>query len=164
MNSQEKKKLQRSFYERDPFVVCKEMLGKLIVIATDLGRMIGEIVETEVYIGPDDKASHAFGNKKTKRTFVQFEERGHAYVFRVYGMYNCFCAIVGPQYVPAVVLIRAVKPIEGIDLMRKNRGLNEQDPIQNLTNGPSKFCQAFGITDQFNGEDLLGEKLFLFET
>jgi DNA-3-methyladenine glycosylase len=163
MNPRENRKLKRSFYENDPFTVCKDMLGKLIVNQSNCGIMTGEIVETEVYIGPDDKASHAYCNKRTKRTSVQFGERGHAYIFRVYGMYNCFCAVVGPPYVPAVVLVRAVRPIDGIDFMRKNRRLSAGAPIHKLTNGPSKFCQAYGITDELNGIDLLGQKLFLCE-
>jgi DNA-3-methyladenine glycosylase len=125
--------------------------------------MTGEIVETEAYVGPYDKASHAYGNKRTNRTMVQFGERGHAYVFRVYGVYNCFCAVVGPPCIPAVVLVRAVKPLEGSKLMRRNRNLGDDVPIHKLTNGPSKFCQAFEITDELNGTNLTGHKLFLCE-
>jgi DNA-3-methyladenine glycosylase len=164
MKSNGSNKLRRSFYERDPLTVSKDMLGRLIVVQSDWGAIGGEIVETEAYIGPNDKASHAYGNKKTKRTLVQFGERGHAYVFRVYGMHDCFCAVVGPPYVPAVVLVRAVRPIYGIDMMRRNRSLGEDTPMHELTNGPSKFCKAFGITSELNGVDLLGQKLYILET
>ena len=123
--------------------------------------MTGEIVETEAYIGPEDKASHAYSNRRTERTSVQFGERGHAYVFRIYGIYNCFCVVIGPRYVPAVALIRAIRPVEGVDAIRYNRNASPNLPLTNLTNGPSKLCQAFRILDAFNGIDLLGDKLFL---
>jgi DNA-3-methyladenine glycosylase len=154
-------KLPRSFYERDPLIVSRELLGKFLVRKSTEGKIIGKIVETEAYIGPYDKASHAYNNRKTKRTIVQFGERGHAYIYRIYGIYYCFCIVVGPKYIPAVVLIRAVEPIQGVELMRRNRGLSNEIPITELTNGPSKVCQAFGLTTELHGIDLCGEELFI---
>lgn len=143
--------LSRHFYERDPLTVTKSLLGKLIVRKVKRGVMIGKIVETEAYIAPHDKASHAYGNRKTERTIVQFGERGCAYIFKVYGRNHCFCVVVGPKYISAVALIRAVEPIEGIELMMKNRPVKS---TFDLTSGPSKFCQAFKITSEFNSADL----------
>jgi DNA-3-methyladenine glycosylase len=154
-------KLHRNFYERDPLVVCKDLLGKVLVRKSIKGEIAGKIVETEAYIGPYDKASHAYKNKKTKRTEVQFGERGHAYIFRIYGIYHCFCIVIGPKYIPAVALIRAVEPLKGIELMKRNRNLTNEVPIKELTNGPSKVCQAFGLTAELNGADLCGDELFV---
>jgi len=154
-------KLPRSLYERDPLIISRELLGKFLVRRTEEGEIVGKIVETEAYIGPHDKASHTYKNRKTKRTAVQFGERGHAYIFRIYGIYHCFCAVVGPKYVPAATLIRAVEPVQGIELMRKNRQLRGETPITELTNGPSKVCRAFALTDELNGIDLCGDELFI---
>ena len=161
MNLTKYDRLPRVFYERDPLVVSKDLLGKFLVRKTKEGEIVGEIVETEAYVGPHDKASHAYNNKRTSRTLVQFGERGVAYVYTIYGMYHCFCIVVGPRNTPAVTLIRAVKPIRGVELMRRNRGLDENVPINKLANGPSKLCRAFGITSKLNGLNLLGEDLFL---
>jgi DNA-3-methyladenine glycosylase len=161
MNLTRHARLSRTFYERDPLIVSRDLLGKYLVRTTKKGEIIGEIVETEAYIGPDDEASHAYGNKRTKRTSVQFGERGVAYIYRIYGIYHCFCVVVGPRYIPAVTLVRAVKPVKGLELMRKNRGLNRDVPINRLVNGPSKLCSAFGITSRLNGLDLCAGHLFL---
>jgi DNA-3-methyladenine glycosylase len=130
---------------------------------TEKGEIVGKIVETEAYIGPYDKASHAYRNRKTKRNFVQFGERGHAYIFRVYGMYHCFCVVIGQKYIPAVALIRSVEPIKGIELMKINQGVKNDVSLTELTNGPSKLCRAFGITEELNGIDLCGDDLFISE-
>jgi DNA-3-methyladenine glycosylase len=154
-------KLPRNFYERDPLIVSRELLGKFLVRKSIEGEIIGKIVETEAYIGPYDKASHAYNNRKTKRTIVQFGERGHAYIYRIYGIYHCFCIVVGPKYIPAVTLIRAIEPIQGIELIRRNRHLTDEVQITELTNGPSKICQAFRLTTELNGIDLCGEEIFI---
>ena len=153
------KLLGREFYERDPLEVAKDLLGRYVVRETDDGSIIGKIVEVEAYIGPDDKASHAHNNKVTKRTKVQYRERGLAYIFSIYGRNNCFCVVVGKERQPAVVLVRAVEPVKGLELMKKNRN---NVNIKNLTNGPSKFCKAFGITKEFYGFDLCeGRSLYI---
>ncbi len=153
-------KLTRDFYERDPLIVTKELLGKYIVRKKNNINLIGKIVEVEAYIGPEDKASHSYNNRKSVRTKVQYSERGLAYPFNIYGMYVCFCIVIGPKYQPAVALIRAVEPVEGLELMKENR---KTDALKNLTNGPSKFCQAFGITMDHYGLDLCGDELYLTE-
>lgn len=163
MFTYERSKLTRAFYERDPLAVSRDLLGKLIVRKIGRRKIVGEIVETEAYIGPFDKASHVYGNRKNPRIMVQFKERGCAYIFRIYGIHYCFCIVVGPPYVPAVALIRAVRPVVGIDIIRQNRNLNASVPLHLLTNGPAKFCQGFKITDQLNGVDLTGDEIFLCE-
>ena len=156
-------KISRNFYEREPLTVTKELLGKLLVKKIKEGEIVGKIVETEAYIGPYDKASHAYKNKKTKRNFVQFRERGHANILKIYGIYHCFCVVIGQKYIPAVALIRAVEPIKGIELMKINRSVKNDVAVTKLTNGPSKLCQAFGITTELNGIDLCGDALFICE-
>jgi len=151
--------LPRSFYRRNPICVSRDLLGKLLIRKNKMGEIVGEIVETEAYIGPEDKASHAYNNKKTKRTYVQFKERGHAYVYKIYGIHHCFCVVVGSSHVPAVTLVRALKPIKGFELMKKNRCLKYEMLVYELTNGPSKICQAFDITSELNGVDLCNGKL-----
>lgn len=154
-------RIKRSFYERDPLRVTEELLGKYIVKETANGKLVGKIVETEAYIGPYDKGSHAYNNKRTKRTEVQYGDRGLAYIFTIYEKNVCFCIVIGRKYIPAVALIRAVEPISGTEVMKKNR---ETKDIKNLTNGPSKFCQAFGITKNDYGIDLCtSSKLYLVE-
>ncbi len=145
------KVLSRRFYEQQPLAVAKKLLGKNIVRRIEEGVMIARIVETEAYIGPRDRASHAYDNRKTKRTEVQWGRRGCAYVFKIYGRNHCFCVVIGPRHVPAVALIRAVEPIQGFELMAKNRDVGS---VLNLTNGPSKFAQAFRITSELNATDL----------
>ena len=114
--------LKREFYERDPLVVAKELLGKTLVHETAQGITSGMIVETEAYLGPEDKASHAFGNRRTKRTETQFGPKGHAYVYLIYGMYYCFNVISGEiPGKPEAVFIRALQPLEGVELMIKRR-------------------------------------------
>jgi DNA-3-methyladenine glycosylase len=146
--------LSRQFYEQPPLLVTKKLLGKNIVRRVETGVMIARIVETEAYIGPRDKASHAYDNRRTKRTLVQWGKRGCAYVFTIYGRNNCFCVVIGRTHVPAVALIRAVEPLQGIELMAKNRNVTS---TVNLTNGPSKLTQALGIATELSGTDLCRE-------
>jgi DNA-3-methyladenine glycosylase len=146
--------LERKFYERDPLVVAKELLGKILVHETPEGITSGMIVETEAYLGPEDKASHAYGNRRTGRTEIQFGPKGHAYVYLIYGMYYCFNVISGTiPGKPEAVFFRSIEPLEGIKLMKKRRPA-AKGKITNLTNGPSRLCMAMCITKKQNGTDL----------
>jgi DNA-3-methyladenine glycosylase len=121
----------------------------------------GRIVEAEAYRGPEDRAAHSFGGRRTARTEVMYGPPGHAYVFFVYGMHwhlNLVTTAVGS---PHAVLIRAVEPVAGVELMAKRRGLSPTD--RNLTNGPGKLCQAFGVDRAIYGLDLTDEPIFLVE-
>jgi DNA-3-methyladenine glycosylase len=146
--------LPRKFYERDPLVVARELLGKTVVHETAEGITSGRVVETEAYLGPEDKASHAFGNLRTKRTQTQFGPKGHAYIYLIYGMYYCFNVTSGAVHgKPEAVLFRALQPLEGVELMMKRRP-KAGAKKENLANGPSKLCQALALTKALNGAEL----------
>ena len=117
------------------------------------------IVETEAYLGAIDKAAHSYGNRRTKRTETMFARGGTVYIFLVYGMYFQFNVVAGEIDTPHAILIRAVEPVEGIEIMRERRVSKNPDskmPDKNLTSGPGKLCIALGIDKSFNNEDLLG--------
>jgi DNA-3-methyladenine glycosylase len=144
--------LRREFYERDTLTVAKELLGIFLVHDTEEGTIIGKVVETEAYIGPEDKASHAYNNRRTKRTEVQFGPKGHAYIYQIYGMYFCFDVTSGRHAgKPEAILVRALEPIGGLEVMMRRRGSGH---LSNLTSGPSKLCMAMGISKKQNGADL----------
>lgn len=155
------KKLNRDFYTReDTLQIARELIGKILVVPDHKGlRVSGKIVETEAYLGAPDKAAHSYQNRRTKRTEVMFSIGGTVYVFFVYGMYYQFNVVAGVEGVPHAILIRAVEPLENIELMRTRRG--KPMPDTNLTNGPGKLCIALGLDKSFNGEDLLGNKVWL---
>ena len=155
-------KLPRSFYTRTNVVtVARDLLGKLLVVPTNNGeRVSGIIVETEAYRGPLDRAAHSYGGRRTKRTEPMYAIGGTAYVFFVYGMYYQFNVVTNAVNTPHAVLIRAVEPVEGIELMRKRR---HGQPDRNLTKGPGKLCIALGIDRRLDGADLLGERVWLEE-
>ncbi len=153
-------KLPREFYTRsDTLRVAKDLLGKTLVVPTAAGeRVSAMIVETEAYLGVEDKAAHSYGNRRTKRTETMFATGGTVYIFFIYGMYFQFNVVVGKIGVPHAVLIRAVEPIENVEIMRMRRGKMKD---ANLTSGPGKLCIALGIDKTFNNESLLGEKVWL---
>jgi len=153
-------KLPREFYTRANVVtVARELLGKLLVVPTDKGRRVsGTIVEVEAYRGPQDRAAHSYDGRRTKRTETMYGIGGTAYVFFVYGMYYQFNVVTNVPDAPHAVLIRAVEPQEGIDLMRKRRS-GQSD--HSLTNGPGKLCIALGIDRQLDAADLLSDRVWL---
>jgi DNA-3-methyladenine glycosylase len=150
-------RLSRSFYEQPTAEVARQLLGKYLVRIDAAGVRAGMILETEAYIGPDDKASHA-SRGRTVRTGIMFGPAGFAYVYLIYGMHHCLNVVTEREDYPAAVLIRAVEPTEGVELMQKQRPLRD---VSRLTNGPGKLCQAFGIDRRLNGLDLCGESLFI---
>lgn len=160
------KKLPRDFYLRpDTLQIAQELLGKLLVVPTDSGeRVSGMIVETEAYLGAIDKAAHSYGNRRTPRTETMFAQGGTVYIFFVYGMYFQFNVVAGAIDTPHAILIRAVEPIENIEMMRERRlrkNPNAKMTDKNLTSGPGKLCIALGIDKTFNSADLLGDKIWL---
>lgn len=156
------RKLPSTFYEReDTVVVARELLGKLLVVPDELGRRVsGMIVETEAYLGIEDRAAHSFGGRRTARNEVMYGRAGHVYVFFVYGMYYQFNIVTGPPDHPHAILIRAIEPVEGIEQMRSRRGEMKD---RNLTSGPGKLCIALGIDRGLNGAALRGEHVWLEE-
>ena len=136
--------------------MAKDLLGKYFVRRIGTRLLVGQIVEVEAYLGELDPASHAY-RRMTKRNEVMFRTGGHLYVYFTYGMHFCCNVVTEEEGKGRAVLLRAVVPIEGIDLMEKNRG----SEFPELTNGPAKLCQAFGIKREQNGADLLGDLIFL---
>lgn len=152
-------KLPRAFYTRPSLEVAPELLGKVLVHRAAEGEAAGRIVECEAYRGPEDRAAHSYGGRRTARTEAMYMEGGHAYVFFLYGMHwamNVVCARAGE---PEAVLVRAVEPVRGMELMSRRRTMPADR--RELTNGPGKVCAALGITRAQYGVDLRGEALFL---
>jgi DNA-3-methyladenine glycosylase len=143
--------LPRAFYNRPAMEVARALLGTVLVHGTTSGRITsGRIVETEAYLGLQDRAAHSWRGI-TPRTRVLFGEPGHAYVYLIYGMYECLNVVAEPKGSPGCVLIRALEPLEGIPLMRRRRPAARG--IEDLANGPGKLTLALGITRRHNGAD-----------
>ena len=139
--------LPRSFYARSTVEVARGLLGKVLVH----GVTAGIIVETEAYLGGDDLAAHS-ARGLTARTRVVFGPPGHAYVYLIYGMYQCLNLVTEPAGQPGCVLIRAIHPVSGVELMRARRG--DTRKVEQLANGPGKLTLALGITLAHNGADV----------
>lgn len=142
------------FYTRPTLVVARELLGKKLVRVVDHLQLAGIICETEAYIGENDLGCHARAGK-TKRTFIMYGLAGHAYVYFTYGTHWMFNVVSEKEGFPAAVLIRAVKPVEGLDVIRKIRPAGD-------TNGPAKLTQAFAINGSLNGIDLTNREFGLW--
>jgi DNA-3-methyladenine glycosylase len=155
------KPLPREFYARPVLTVARDVIGKVLVHETAQGLLAGRIVEAEAYRGPEDRAAHSWGGRRTERTEVMFGPPGFAYVFFVYGMHWHVNVVTTKAGAPHAVLLRAVEPLVGVRLMAQRRGLPETNV--NLTNGPGKLCQAFGIDKRHNKVDLTAGRLFLSE-
>jgi DNA-3-methyladenine glycosylase len=156
------KPLPRKFYLRDSLTVAKNLLGKILIKRDGNKLLTGKIVETEAYMGDLDPGSHAY-KKFTDRNKVMYETGGLAYVYFIYGNYYCFNVVCGAKGIANAVLIRAVEPVEGIDVMKVNRK-NTENP-HDLTNGPAKLCMAFKIDKKFYGRDLTSDKeIFISES
>ncbi|HVF68015.1 MAG TPA: DNA-3-methyladenine glycosylase [Pyrinomonadaceae bacterium] len=147
------KRLARAFYARaDTLAVARELLGKRLVVPTSEGaRVSGRIVETEAYLGAEDKAAHSYGWRRTARTETMYAKGGTVYVFFVYGMHHQFNVVTGAEGTPTAILVRAVEPEEGIDFMRERRAVPKE---RELTSGPGKLCKALAIDRGFDREDL----------
>jgi DNA-3-methyladenine glycosylase len=146
--------MNRDFFRQDAVTLAKKLLGKILIRNID-GKIIKSLItETEAYVGPEDKGSHAYNNKRTKRTETMFKEGGHAYIYLIYGMYNCLNVVCSVKNKPEAVLIRAVEPLNEIDFIKNNRNIKSKK-IEDLTNGPGKLCQALKIDTSIDGIDLL---------
>jgi DNA-3-methyladenine glycosylase len=139
--------LKRSFYNRSAIEVARDLLGKVLVH----GVTAGTIVETEAYLGGDDLAAHS-ARGITERTRVIFGPPGHAYVYFIYGMYECLNIVAEPPGQPGCVLIRALEPVAGIEIMRQRRPAARK--TEDLASGPGKLTLAMGITRTLNGADV----------
>jgi DNA-3-methyladenine glycosylase len=141
--------------------VARDVIGKVLVHRTPRGVLAGRIVEAEAYRGPEDRAAHSFGGRRTERTEAMFGPPGFAYVFFVYGMHWHLNLVTTREGAPHAVLLRAVEPLLGAELMSEARGLPATSV--GLCNGPGKLCQAFGISREHYGVDLTRGSLFLSE-
>lgn len=151
-------RLPRDFYAQPVVAVARACIGSILVHRTPQGEVAGRIVETEAYRGPDDLAAHS-SRGLTKRTAAMFGPPGFAYVFRLYGTCWAMNLVTGDVGAPHAVLIRAIEPLRGLELMaaRRRRPVGSRE----LTNGPGKLSEAFAITGERYGEDLCGDTLFL---
>lgn len=151
-------KLKRQFFQRPTLEVARNLIGKVLVRRVRGRNLAGKIVETEAYVGPHDLACHA-SKGKTSRTSIMFEAGGCAYVYMIYGFYFCLNAVTEAEDYPAAVLIRAVEPLDHLNVMRKFRKYPDRDT--NIASGPGKLCMAMGIDKTLNGEDLTGYTLWI---
>jgi DNA-3-methyladenine glycosylase len=154
------KKLDYSFYERSDVVkIARDLLGKLLITRFDGGISSGRIVETEAYRGVVDRASHAYGGRRTRRTEIMYGEAGTAYVYLCYGIHHLFNVVTNKKDIPHAVLIRALEPVEGIPLMLQRTGKKRSDLT--LTRGPGNLSRALGLTTPHTGASLVGEELLI---
>ena len=159
------KRLNRDFFNRHTEDVAKELIGKYIVRKTKRGSIIGKIIEVEAYLGPSDKACHSYNYKKTERTKPMYMKPGTLYIYFIYGMYYCLNVVTEPEGMPCAVLIRQLYPVDGIEIMKKNRKVKIGKNYKNLTDGPAKLCMALNITkEEFNGKDSSASDSILFFT
>jgi len=153
------RKLPLSFYVREDVVaIARELLGKVLVTNWQGEKTSGRIVETEAYAGEQDRASHA-SKGKTERTEVMFGAGGRAYVYLCYGVHQMFNIVTAKEGVPHAILIRAIEPLEGKDIMMERTGKHHWD--ESITSGPGKVGKAFGFHTSQCGINLTGEELYI---
>jgi DNA-3-methyladenine glycosylase len=159
-------RFSRKFYQRDAATLARALLGQVLVrVLADGTRLAGRIIETEAYLGVEDKAAHSFGGRHTPRNAAMWGPAGHAYVYFVYGMHHCVNVVAATPGDPAAVLLRALAPLEGLEAMRRHRAgriaaarLRDRD----LCSGPAKLAQAMAIDRALDHADLVaGEALFI---
>ncbi len=154
-------RLKQRFFGQDALTVARLMIGKLLIRNIEGQEIVCRVVETEAYSGPEDKACHAYGGRRTNRTEIMFAAGGVAYIYLIYGMYHCLNIITGPKGKPEGVLIRGVEPLTGLDIIKKNRRLPPKRR-QDLTNGPGKLCQALKIDKALYGYNVAEGKYLFF--
>ena len=142
--------MNHAFFRQDTVELARKLLGCLLIHHTPDGAAGGMIVEAEAYVGAIDKACHAYRNR-SGRTEIMYHDGGYAYVYLIYGMHHCFNAVTGPEGEGNAVLIRALEPVIGLDLMQQRRNTKN---VRHLCSGPGKVCQALGITKNEYGLDL----------
>lgn len=153
-------RLTRAFFERDAVTAARELIGYSLVCASSEGTTSAVIVETEAYCGTEDDAAHSYKGR-TERTRALFGKKGHAYIYLIYGMYNCLNISAGEEGKPECILIRAARPESGVGLMKVRR---KTDKEESLCSGPGKLCMAMGIDRTLYGEDMVyGDTLYILK-
>lgn len=152
-------RLSREFFQKDAIALARDLLGKILVHETQYGRIRAYITETEAYMGAEDKASHAYGNRRTSRTEPMFAIGGTAYVYLIYGMYCCMNVTANKQDIPHAVLIRRGEPVDrkSEQIMQSLRKVRNR---KSLSDGPGKLCIAMDITREQNGLDMAVDQSF----
>ncbi len=155
-----RKKLSRSFYTREDVVaISRELLGKFLVTKINGAVTAGMITETEAYNGMEDRASHAYNGRRTARTEIMYSAGGTAYVYLCYGIHHLFNIVTNKKSIPHAVLIRAIEPVDGIEMMMKRRKMKELS--HRLTAGPGSMSRAVGITTRHTGMNLSGNTIWV---
>ena len=146
-------RLKRTFCQRDTVTVARGLLGQLIVRQlADGSRVSGLIVETEAYLGPEDRAAHTYNHHRSPRNESMWQDAATAYVYFTYGMHHCMNVVTGDEKTPQAVLIRALQPVDNHEAMRQHRSKAKRDT--DLCSGPAKLCQALAIDRDLDGIDL----------
>ncbi|MBI1337948.1 MAG: DNA-3-methyladenine glycosylase [Phycisphaera sp.] len=154
-------RLPRGFYRRDPVTVARGLLGQQLVRVFKGQRLAGIIVETEAYLGVIDRAAHTFNGRRTPRNEAMYADGGTAYVYFTYGLHHCFNVVCGKINNPLAVLVRALEPVEGIDVMKRHRRAAKRRT--DLCSGPAKLCEALAIDRSFNTTDMVESKTLFIE-
>ncbi len=154
------KRLGEAFYNRkDVLTIARQLLGKILVTRFDQHRTAGRIVETEAYAGVGDKASHAYGGRRTGRTEIMYSSPGTAYVYLCYGIHHLFNVVTNKKDIPHAILIRGLEPVDGIDRMLERTGKHKLD--YTLTRGPGNVSKALGLYTHHTGTGLFGPDIFI---
>lgn len=160
--------MDRDFFRQDAITVSKALLGKYLIRRYNNKEIITKIVETEAYMGIEDKAAHVYGDRRTERTEPLYLDGGHIYVYLIYGMYHCLNIAAKTEGIPECVLIRAVEPITEIDEISMNRFSKKYSELnsyqkKNICNGPGKLCKALRIDKSLNCKSILGNELYVVD-
>ena len=160
--------MDKDFFRRDAITLARDLLGKYLVRKYEGEQIITKIVETEAYMGIEDKAAHVFNDKRTRRTEPLYQDGGGIYVYLIYGMYHCLNISANIEGVPQCVLIRAVEPVSPMNLISQNRYLKNYDELssyqkKNICNGPGKLCKALKIDKELNFKSILGDELYIMD-
>lgn len=155
--------LPSAFYERPTLRVARSLLGKILVHQDPSGLTAGRIVEVEAYRGPEDRAAHTAGGRRTARNEVMWGPAGRLYVYFTYGMHHCCNVVTRPAGSPEAVLLRALEPVAGIAVMRRRRGARPNLPVAVLARGPGNLCRAMAIDRRFDGCDLLDGPIVILD-
>jgi DNA-3-methyladenine glycosylase len=153
-------KLEFPYYQnQDAIFLAKDLLGKVLYTKIDGKITAGIIVETEAYFGVQDKASHAYGGRRTNRTEIMYSKGGISYVYLCYGLHHLFNVVTSVEGEPHAVLIRAVEPLEGKEIMEARRNMPATKPA--ISSGPGSAAKALGLDRSFNGKDLTGDEVWI---